>query len=531
MEQPQLERQRSYTVLEGNEVLSRIGKLVEEAAEQLFLSPPEAACLLLKYQWNANNLKKEWFEDQNKVRVKAGVRKPDRSKAVPTGKVTCMMWGCDEVDVKDAFALTCGHWFCHGCWKDILTHAVSSGRNCVYSVCPAMVCKKDYCQHSVRRGCKCNEAIPPEMFQKFVTDFGLLEKYNRWLAESFVEGTTQIRWCPSPGCGHAVEYPPLHSIEVTCTCGMKFCFACSRVSHSPAPCDLVVLYSQQESSDDATQSLLLATTKECPSCKVRIMKNKACNHMTCAKCRHQFCWLCKGDWVAHGSSTGGVYVCKTYNANQKKGIFSEEEQQIREKQAFLQSATHTKYMFYRERFDHHRRAAEYAMKFIAEIEKQANADKYKKIEDAAKEVINCRRVLQWTFCIAYYLKPGCQKSLFEKWQELLNGLTEQLQDILEKNSAHPEQMLESKLLQSIGKLVRSVSDFRRKTVESCESPEFSELLGYKVEHEADAWYCTACQQNHKGLDKLKLTHCPNPVCLACRIHGEPACRVPGCLRD
>eukprot|EP00808_Paulinella_micropora_P022604 g48515.t1 len=385
MEQPKLERQRSYRIMTGSEVLERIKKLIEVTADELFVTLTEAGSLLLKYQWNAEQLKKEWFVDQDKVRTKAGVRRIDsRPKPPASGKVQCSMWGCDEVDFKEASALSCGHYFCNTCWGDILSMAVQHGRNCIFSVCPAMVCHQDYCQHSVKKGCKCEELVPTEMFHRFVTDFALLEKYKRWLAESFVEGQQQIKWCPRPGCGHAVEYPALSSIEVACSCGEKFCFACGRVSHVPAPCDLVDIYSKLESSDDATESLLLATTKECPGCKVRIMKNKACNHMTCAKCRHQFCWLCKGDWKAHGNNTGGPYVCKTYNSNQKKGVFSEEEQLMKQKQAFLQSASHTKYMFYRERFDHHRRAVEYAQKFIKDIEQQRESDQFKKIVDAAK---------------------------------------------------------------------------------------------------------------------------------------------------
>ena len=39
-----------------------------------------------------------------------------------------------------------------------------------------------------------------------------------------------------------------------------------------------------------------AKTKECPNCKVRILKHGGCNHMTCTRCLYQFCWLCGKKW-------------------------------------------------------------------------------------------------------------------------------------------------------------------------------------------------------------------------------------------
>jgi hypothetical protein len=43
----------------------------------------------------------------------------------------------------------------------------------------------------------------------------------------------------------------------------------------------------------------MANTKECPQCSTNIQKNEGCNHMTCSRCRFEFCWLCKHPYHQH----------------------------------------------------------------------------------------------------------------------------------------------------------------------------------------------------------------------------------------
>eukprot|EP00731_Ephydatia_muelleri_P020043 Em0012g868a len=48
-----------------------------------------------------------------------------------------------------------------------------------------------------------------------------------------------------------------------------------------------------------------------------IQKNEGCNHMTCKKCRFEFCWICFGSWSIHGSKTGGYFSCNRYKQQEK----------------------------------------------------------------------------------------------------------------------------------------------------------------------------------------------------------------------
>ncbi len=36
--------------------------------------------------------------------------------------------------------------------------------------------------------------------------------------------------------------------------------------------------------------------KPCPGCGVPIYRNSGCQHMTCNRCRHEFCWICLGNY-------------------------------------------------------------------------------------------------------------------------------------------------------------------------------------------------------------------------------------------
>ena len=48
----------------------------------------------------------------------------------------------------------------------------------------------------------------------------------------------------------------------------------------------------------ATHSWIAQNCKKCPQCSCRIEKASGCDHMTCTKCRHEFCWSCLADYAA-----------------------------------------------------------------------------------------------------------------------------------------------------------------------------------------------------------------------------------------
>jgi hypothetical protein len=52
----------------------------------------------------------------------------------------------------------------------------------------------------------------------------------------------------------------------------------------------------------------------CPRCSTAIEKDEGCNHMSCRKCRYEFCWICMQDWTLHSNNTGGYFQCNRFEA-------------------------------------------------------------------------------------------------------------------------------------------------------------------------------------------------------------------------
>jgi len=272
---------------------------------------------------------------------------------------------------------------------------------------------------------------------------------------------------------------------------------------------------QKEQSDDATAVWMAARTKSCPKCNVRIEKNKACNHMKCANCSHDFCWLCKGPWSGHGTSTGGYYVCNKYNEESGKGAFSEEEKTIQDNQRLLQ-----KYRYYYNRFKSSQEAIAMTTKLGERIERSnsaADVGKTSFLLDAIHKLIDARRVLQWTYSMSYYLKAGKEKNLFEYQQELLIGQTEGLQELMENT---PLDQLTGKRHEIIDR-TSTMEKFRREMVIQVESGDLETLLLSEADSSLSGnWGCTSCKAENKPDAQI----CTG--CTACRTHGEADCK--GC---
>jgi ariadne-1 len=137
----------------------------------------------------------------------------------------------------------------------------------------------------------CKEIVTDTIFRKLLKQDDY-ERYSRFVLRSFVDINKGVKWCPAAGCNKAISSAGGLS-SVRCSCSCVFCLRCGEESHVPVACDQLATWQEKCRNESETANWILANTKKCPKCSVRIEKNQGCNHMTCRKCHFEFCWVSK----------------------------------------------------------------------------------------------------------------------------------------------------------------------------------------------------------------------------------------------
>mmetsp|Transcript_108527 Transcript_108527/g.305904 ORF Transcript_108527/g.305904 Transcript_108527/m.305904 type:complete len:510 (-) Transcript_108527:96-1625(-) len=402
-------------------------RLIDEAVECTGVSKEDAFLLLRQHGWDVAAFNECFFEDGAAMRRRAGVSEVDEPMAAPTEQLCGICFcetgvatlPCEQLPMKGAGGGGRAErhpTYCQDCWRQYLSHAVQDGRASLDLRCPAP---------------GCNEAVRPEVFRRLLNASGVLERYERFVAESFVNDSGgRARWCPGERCGRAACEPPCESREVVCPCGTVWCFGCGTDAHLPVACDTVRKW-EEKNRDEATDATWIkVNTKLCPKCVNPIEKNGGCMHMTCRKpggCGHEFCWICLAPWQQHRS-------CNAIPSNQE-----EEEQRAWEKYDLMH------YGHFYERYMAHHKAEQFAatdqLEGMEVVAAQLCARHNYSVNDvhflaeAVRQIRSSRRFLKWTYAHGYFTKFGPQeRKFFEFHQGQLEGTLERLCDIMENTS-------------------------------------------------------------------------------------------------
>lgn len=253
-----------------------------------------------------------------------------------------------------------GHGYCLSCWSSHLqVQVMENGAYCLG--CP---------------GYKCAEILNSRWSKVVLAEEAFVTRLQEQRLRHFIDcNSSHMKWCTAADCGCIIcidsssndELSQMASMQlnpsssssnksngtqghnsnnqgqsntdllqlpksVLCHNNHDMCLACSSESHTPCSCSDWITWQQRveeeieavskfnsagklnSENDMANAMWLAANTKRCPRCTSPIEKDEGCNHMTCRKCRHEFCWICMQEWSLHSNTTGGFFQCNRFVA-------------------------------------------------------------------------------------------------------------------------------------------------------------------------------------------------------------------------
>ncbi|VDK89196.1 unnamed protein product, partial [Litomosoides sigmodontis] len=201
-------------------------------------------------------------------------------------------WECPLCFVRQPLAnfprlSCCSHRSCKSCLVQYLQVEIMESR--VQLTCP-----------------ECSELLCPTDIYSLMAHFpDLINKYEVFSLRRALLMDPDTRWCPAPDCTYAVIATACAACpELRCErpgCGALFCYHCKGPWHASQTCDEArkergEMYRRSVPQISAAQESTLkrGDIKACPRCRTYIVKmnDGSCNHMVCAMCSAQFCWLC-----------------------------------------------------------------------------------------------------------------------------------------------------------------------------------------------------------------------------------------------
>ncbi|TVY91843.1 E3 ubiquitin-protein ligase [Lachnellula willkommii] len=410
----------NYKVYHPEDIQAQQDDLINEVNMILDIRKEDAAILLRHFRWNKERLIEDYMDRSKKVLEDAGLGPsmtgPPKLEVIPG--FMCDIC-CEDEKGLQSFAMKCGHRYCINCYNQYLGQKIKEEGEAARIQCPADGCKR----------------IMDAKSLDLLVGADLQTRYHELLTRTYVEDKDQMKWCPAPDCTNAIECgikkkDLLRVVPtVACDCKHRFCFGCILADHQPAPCELVKMWLKKCADDSETANWISANTKECPRCNSTIEKNGGCNHMTCRKCKHEFCWMCMGLWSEHGTSW---YNCNRFE--EKSGS------DARDAQAKSRVSLE-RYLHYYNRYANHEQSAKLDKDIYHKTEKKmiqlqsASGMSWIEVQylnSASQALQTCRQTLKWTYAFAYYLGKVNLTAMFEDNQKDLEMAVEALSEMFEK---------------------------------------------------------------------------------------------------
>lgn len=341
----------SYECLSEEQVERLLNESVELLSNNLQITPSLAKVLLHSQGWAVQEVKRRYRDNASQLLVTSRVKPtgpPSRDSQAGGSRcgALCLCPVCVSMHpITQLAGLSCGHQFCKDCWRMHFETQISQG------VSTAIGCMAQ----------QCDVLAPEDFVLPLLTKTTLRDKYQQFTFRDYVRSHPQLRFCPGPNCRTVVYSREPKAKRAACqACKTEFCFRCGTDYHAPTDCQVIKKWLTKCADDSETANYISAHTKDCPKCHICIEKNGGCNHMQCYNCKHDFCWMCLGDWKAHGSE---YYECSRYKDNPNVA-YESVHAQARE--------ALKKYLHYYERWENHSKSLKLEQQTLEKMRTRIN---------------------------------------------------------------------------------------------------------------------------------------------------------------
>ena len=189
---------------------------------------------------------------------------------------SCKICGEDKSEVFEV--PVCLHLYCLTCISDYLTLRIQE----------AQVSKMPCPDH------ECGNEINENDIRKLISDLNY-DKYLIFKKNNELSNNPFLKWCPQPDCT-GYDLGNISKGHLICSvCSFEYCYYCSEAWHTAGKC-------KQKLDRDLDEWSRKNNARFCPNCRIRVQKVLGCDHMTCTRCKYEWCWLCGEEYKSNHMS-------------------------------------------------------------------------------------------------------------------------------------------------------------------------------------------------------------------------------------
>eukprot|EP01026_Neomeris_dumetosa_P025944 TRINITY_DN2126_c0_g1_i12.p1 TRINITY_DN2126_c0_g1~~TRINITY_DN2126_c0_g1_i12.p1 ORF type:complete len:496 (-),score=15.61 TRINITY_DN2126_c0_g1_i12:179-1666(-) len=391
-------QQAEYVVLDHIELIEARSLIVQHTCDTLNISEDMGVRILRRFGWEIERATEIWQSDEEQCRSLLGVPRGCDDTIIQERDGICFM--C-EVRQRVVYHASCGHFACRSCLNKYVSSRVegsSAGHFCL-----DLRCMHPECDLALQR-VLLEEVCNPEVFEK-------LTEHD---SQSFVDDNPCIVRCPANRCDNVIwcQGVTLNSekgLNVTCTCGLSFCFHCRREAHAPLKCKTVRELQHWVELKGVSSKKLLERMKPCPNCRKLASRKGRENDIWCRQCGYHFCWMCLGMWDNQyqdlENSTEFYHHCRFFP---RPGTSQSEVRNSARKDTTASNMQKQRCL-YMEQYEKHVKGIQLALLKIVQFRiklvgnEQVNEqilDKWKFLLDCWHQAVSTHILLKWTYLVA-----------------------------------------------------------------------------------------------------------------------------------